>query len=154
LIVKSVNEYSKNCNQLKYKPNKQVVNKASIIVCLSPTVKEWWAQTVKIPDDSKITVFNNGVSTGFKVLMPSGGQILPIQIDGIREKWAKAQKIEKNSKISEIINKIKPIRKPSCIAVVWFPRTASFEISSPQRYKANSIRLIPTYISVNGFIGQ
>lgn len=52
------------------------------------------------------------MSSGLKDLMPRGGQNCPISILGEREEWKKAQKKEKKNKISEMINRIIPIRMP------------------------------------------
>jgi hypothetical protein len=57
-------------------------------------------------------VFKNGKFQVCKTLIPTGGQILPIKIEGVILLWKKAQKNAKKNKISEIINKPIPKRKP------------------------------------------
>jgi hypothetical protein len=58
-------------------------------------------------------VFSKGTATGLKVLIPLGGQMLPISIVGARLAAKKAQKKAKKNITSETINKIIPYLKPS-----------------------------------------
>jgi hypothetical protein len=65
-----------------------------------------------IPDANRIAVFSKGICNGLNGLIPCGGHIRPISMDGDNLLWKKAQKNEMKKKISEIMNKIIPIRKP------------------------------------------
>jgi len=53
-------------------------------------------------------VFKNGISQGFKTLIPLGGHMEPISTAGDKLLWKKAQKKAKKKRTSEIINKITP----------------------------------------------
>jgi len=61
-----------------------------------------------VPEHSKISVFNRGISTGLKTSIPLGGQIDPISSVGARAAAKKAQKNAKKNITSETINKIIP----------------------------------------------
>lgn len=76
---------------------------------------------ILIPDVNKIMVFNRGTSIGLKGLIPIGGQVLPISMDGEILLCRKAQKNDTKNKISEIINKIIPILILLTTFVVWWP---------------------------------
>jgi hypothetical protein len=82
---------------------------------------EWWVQVTVIPEEIRIIVFIRGISKGLKGLIPRGGHSWPISIDGAREEWKYAQKNEMKKKISEIINKIIPNRRPLYTDNVWDP---------------------------------
>jgi len=82
---------------------------------------EWWAQVTVIPEEIRIIVFIKGISKGLKGLIPKGGQSWPISIDGASEEWKYAQKNEIKKKISEIINRIIPNRRPWYTDNVWDP---------------------------------
>ena len=84
-------------------------------------IKLWWHQVTLTPDDKRIIVFNNGIENGFKVIIPKGGQFIPISIEGERLEWKNAQKKEKKNNISETINNIKPNFKPVKTNLVWAP---------------------------------
>lgn len=105
---------------------------------------EWWDQVIVIPDEIKIIVFKRGMSRGLKGLIPKGGQDWPISILGEREEWKKAQKKEKKNKISEIINKIIPIRMPLYTIEVWRPWKVASRVISRHHWKAQ--------ISVHGIV--
>jgi len=64
------------------------------------------------PEVNRISVFNNGIPSGEKHLIPTGGQTPPINGDGARLEWKKAQKKETKNITSEAINNIKPNFKP------------------------------------------
>lgn len=66
-------------------------------------------------------VFIKGISKGLKGLIPIGGHSWPISIEGANEEWKYAQKNEMKKKISEIINKIIPNRRPLYTNNVWDP---------------------------------
>jgi hypothetical protein len=53
-----------------------------------------------------------GISKGLKGLIPLGGQFIPKSMFGDNLECKKAQKNAKKKKISEVINKIIPQRKP------------------------------------------
>lgn len=110
-------------------PKAIVILSAVITSCLAflepPIIKALCAQVILTPDDSKITVFNNGSPHGFNTSIPSGGQIHPIAIDGANEQWKKAQKKAKKNIISETINSIMPKRNPCWTFAVWLPVSAS-----------------------------
>lgn len=66
--------------------------------------KQWWAQVIVAPEDSKITEFNRGIPIGIKVWILRGGQFVPNSILGVILLWKKAQKNLLKNMISEIIN--------------------------------------------------
>jgi hypothetical protein len=76
------------------------------------SIKLWWAHVTVTPDDSKIAVFKRGTWNGLNVIIFNGGQFFPISIVGDRLLWKKAQKNLRKKKISEMINKIIPHRRP------------------------------------------
>src|SRR4051794_10774413 len=89
------------------------------------------------PDESKIKVFKNGNSNGFKTSIPLGGQTQPIATAGERLEWKKAQKKPTKNIISETIKRITPYRCPCCTLTVWCPsKVASVTTSVNQRYIA------------------
>lgn len=113
-----------------------VINKLITVAQWRPAIILRCAQVILIPDDNKITVFKKGKPQGFKTVIPYGGQIAPIAIDGIKLEWKKAQKNAKKNIISDKINKSIPWRKPKRTFFVWFPsKVASIIISENQRYK-------------------
>lgn len=73
---------------------------------------EWWDQVIVNPEEMRMMVFIRGISKGLKGLIPRGGHNCPISILGDKEEWKKAQKKEKKNRISEMINKIIPMRIP------------------------------------------
>ena len=71
------------------------------------------------PDDKSNIVFKKGSPHGFKTSIPAGGQTAPIQIEGFRLQWKKAQKKPKKNIISDVINKIIPNFKPLWTSGEW-----------------------------------
>jgi hypothetical protein len=67
---------------------------------------------MEIPDNNKITVFNNGTPQGFNGCTLTGGHTAPKKIEGDKLEAKYAQKKPKKNIISEPINKIKPIFNP------------------------------------------
>jgi hypothetical protein len=57
-------------------------------------------------------VFNRGTSKGFKTLIPTGGQIDPKLMSGLKALWKNPQKNDANKHTSESINNSIPICKP------------------------------------------
>jgi hypothetical protein len=113
-----------------------VANNPFVVTIRCPAKIDWWAQVIVTPDDNKIIVFNKGKPQGFKVDIPSGGQIHPIPIEGAKVQWKKAQKKEKKNIISEIINRDIPNLIPNCTFKVWFPSNVdSIMTSENQRNK-------------------
>lgn len=91
---------------------------------------EWWDHVIVIPEEIKIIVFINGISNGLKGLIPWGGHNCPISIEGANEEWKYAQKKEIKKKISEIIKRIIPIRRPLKTTKVWDPWKVDSRITS------------------------
>jgi len=60
------------------------------------------------PEHNRISVFTKGTSSGLKVFIPFGGQILPISIVGARLAAKNAQKKAKKNMISETMKSIIP----------------------------------------------
>jgi hypothetical protein len=59
-----------------------------------------------------MAVFSKGIWNGLNGTIPVGGHIAPNSIVGESLLWKKAQKNEIKKKISDIINKIIPHRRP------------------------------------------
>jgi len=57
-------------------------------------------------------VFNKGTWNGLNGLIPVGGQLRPISVEGASLLWKNAQKNEKKNNTSEVINRIIPRRNP------------------------------------------
>ena len=87
-----------------------------------PTERLWWDQVTEAPDVNKITLFNKGTPNGLNTAIPVGGQTLPTSIVGLNLLWKYLQKNDKKKKISEIINKIIPLRKPNSTTKEWEPK--------------------------------
>lgn len=113
--------YSKACRAVKIKPKKTVKLKPFTASSLSPLTILWWAHVTVAPELNKIAVLNNGTENGFKGSIPLGGHIIPISTEGDKLLWKKAQKKDTKNRISDTINKTKPIFKPSTVALVWKP---------------------------------
>jgi len=92
--------------------------------------KQWWDHVTVNPDDSRITVFNNGTLKGLMVLIPIGGQEQPISTEGESLLWKNAQKKVKKKQISLIINKIIPSFSPIWVRRVCFPMYVASRITS------------------------
>ena len=77
-----------------------------------------------------------GKPNGSKISIPLGGHVQPIPIEGAKLAWKNAQKKLKKNITSEVINNIKPIRKPLATLGVWLlSQTDSLKISLNQKYK-------------------
>jgi hypothetical protein len=70
------------------------------------------------PDESNKTVFKRGNSKGFTESIPLGGHCAPISTGGERALWKKAQNILRKNNASLTMNKVTPIFKPLCTAIV------------------------------------
>ena len=106
-------------SNILYKYN---INIDIIIKQINITNKNPYIRLVKVPDDSKITVFNKGNSKGSMASIPIGGHCAPNSTVGDNALWKKVQKIAKKNKASETINKATPMFKPFCTAKVWLPK--------------------------------
>lgn len=107
-------------------------------------IKLWWAHVTVIPDVNKIIVFSKGIWKGLNVLIPIGGQFIPISIDGDKLLWKNAQKNEIKKKSSEIINKIIPNFKLFWTLDVCIPwNVLSRIISRHHWYNVNKIIIFP-----------
>lgn len=96
------------------------------------------------PEVNKIAVFNKGIWKGLKIKIPIGGQTLPSSIAGERLLWKKAQKKLIKKKISEIMNKIIPHRKPNVTGLVCKPwKVPSREISRHHWYIVKRVIIFP-----------
>jgi hypothetical protein len=58
-----------------------------------PSINEWCAYVTLAPDDSKMTVFNNGISNGSNAAMPAGGHALPSSTVGAKAEWKSVLKL-------------------------------------------------------------
>lgn len=96
----------------KYIPRKIVVSKLEDLSLKLLVKIEWCVHVTVRPEDTKIIVLRRGISNGLKGMIPKGGQICPISIEGDKDEWKNAQKKEKKNKISDEINKIIPRRIP------------------------------------------
>ena len=120
-MVKEASQYSRAWRDVKYKPR--------ITVTISPvkacewlfSIRLWWAHVTVTPDANRIMVFRRGTWKGLNAIIPAGGHWRPISIDGAKLLWKKAQKNEKKNKISDVINKIIPHRRPLDTTRVWSP---------------------------------
>ena len=71
------------------------------------------------PDSKRIAVFRRGTEKASIVLIPTGGQTIPISAVGAKDEWKKAQKNEKKKSTSLTINRSIPIFIPSTTNVLW-----------------------------------
>jgi hypothetical protein len=94
------------------------MTKLCITSLREPSIIARCAQVTLTPDETKITLLNNGNNQGFNTGNPFGGQTPPIQILGERLKWKNPQKNEKKNITSDIINKTIPRRKPFVTFIV------------------------------------
>lgn len=47
-------------------------------MCLRlPSIRLWWAQVIETPEARRTEVFRRGTSSGFRGVMPAGGQYPP-----------------------------------------------------------------------------
>jgi hypothetical protein len=89
-------------------PSIESLNEPRLIaLCTQVTLK---------PDIIKTKVLNNGNSKTEITLKPTGGQIVPTSIDGLKAEWKNAQKKPKNNIISEVIKNKKPNFNP-CLTI-------------------------------------
>ena len=131
LIENDLLMYSNNWKQVKIRPK----NKVTIII-LKIFLLFWilWCAHVTLtPEDKRIAVFNKGTLKGFKGLISTGGQTIPISWTGDKLLWKKDQNQAIKNKTSLKINKIIPHFKPSWTFKVWSPnKPLSREISRHQ----------------------
>ena len=93
-----------------------------ITIDLCPQIIARWAPTIAIQEHNNTNVFTKGSIKGSNVsrpLIPMGGQIAPIAIEGDKLPWKKAQKNGKNNIASEIKNNNIPYFNASCTRTVW-----------------------------------
>lgn len=74
-----------------------------------------------LPEAKRITVFNRGISQGFKGSIPAGGHMQPSSTVGLKAEWKKAQPIEIKKNTSDITNRINPKVNPCCTLEVCDP---------------------------------
>lgn len=48
---------------------------------------EWWDHVTVNPEEIKIIVFKRGISKGLKGIIPKGGHVCPISIEGDNDEW-------------------------------------------------------------------
>ena len=105
-----------------------------------PWINEWCAYVTVAPLDSRMIVFNNGISKGFRGSIPAGGQCAPSSTVGASALWKYAQKIEMKKNTSLTINRATPKFRPFCTANVWFPKNdPSATTSRNHRIIANNV---------------
>lgn len=75
-------------------------------------------------------VFSKGTLNGFSGLIPIGGQVQPTSTVGTKLLWKNAQKNPKKKQISDVINRIIPIRSPFTTYDVWLPAYVDSRITS------------------------
>jgi hypothetical protein len=76
---------------------------------------------IDAPDDNRIIEFKSGISIGWKMVIPSGGQFIPISILGDTLLLKKAQKNLKKNITSEVINIIILLLSKFEIVTSWCP---------------------------------
>lgn len=96
----------------KYTPSKIVKNNPWVACERFLSIKAWWAHVTVTPEDKRIAVLRRGIWNGLNGWTLIGGQRVPISMAGERLLWKNAQKNERKKKISEMINKIIPHRRP------------------------------------------
>jgi hypothetical protein len=125
LMLNCALAYSYNWHVVNKMPNAIVIANAIVVSCLRPASKARWAHVTLIPEESNIIVLSNGRPHGFKTLIPLGGQIQPIAIEGDKLAWKNAQKNAKKNITSETMKSIIPYFSPLWTSRVWFPVIAS-----------------------------
>lgn len=95
-----------------------------------------------MPEDNRIIVLRRGILYGLNDIIELGGQFLPISILGERDMWKNIQKKEKKKKISEVINKIIPIRINFETFKVWHPWKVLSRVISRHHWKEFKINNI------------
>lgn len=95
-----------------------------------------WLSVTLTPEDNNIKVFNIGKPKASTTLIPYGGHMAPIQIDGDKLKWKKARNNAKKNMTSDAINSNMPKLILFWTALVWLPSTVPSVITSEnQPYK-------------------
>lgn len=57
-------------------------------MCLRlPSIRLWWAQVIETPEARRTEVLSRGTSSGFRGMMPVGGQQPPSSGVGARLEW-------------------------------------------------------------------
>lgn len=103
---------------MKKAPRRAVVPKAAKLVVVDPLFSAECDQDTVAPDESRTTVFNSGTWKAESERRPRGGQHEPISTLGDNEQCRYAQKKLTKKKISEIIKRPIPKRKPYCTRLV------------------------------------
>ena len=93
-------------------PNSQVIERPNLVFLKLFFNKEWWAQVMDTPEETKIIVLRRGTLIGLNLIIDRGGHIWPSSMLGLNEKWKKDQKKDKKNIISDVINKIIPNFNP------------------------------------------
>jgi len=97
-------------------------------------------------------VFKRGTWAALKGTTPIGGQSMPISVEGANLLWKKAQKNEKKNKISEVMNRIIPQRKPEITKVECKPWKVLSRVMSRHHWKVvKIIEIIPKDIRLGSF---
>jgi len=86
-IVKDASIYSKPCKAVNITPKITVNNNPKIVFFLSPVINAWCDHVTVAPLVNKIAVFNNGISNGLNVCIPTGGHTDPNAISGPNALW-------------------------------------------------------------------
>lgn len=141
-IVKLEFLYSHHCRNEKYNPNIIVISILSI-VCLSFfLINAWWAHVIDAPDLTSTIVFNNGISKGLNGLIPFGGHLRPISIEGAKLAWKNPQKNEIKNITSDRIKRIIPILIIFFTIIVWSPLMEDSRLTSRHHWYKFSIKII------------
>lgn len=122
--------YSINWRIVKYIPSIIVIINLFFLSFKFLLIIEWWDHVIVRPEEIKMIVFIRGISNGLKGLIPNGGQCWPISNLGDKDEWKYDQKKEKKKRISEIINKIIPIRILLYTLGVWHPWKVDSRVTS------------------------
>lgn len=91
-MVNGASIYSYPWSIEKITPNKIVKIKPFLVSFLFSFIILWWDHVIVAPEEIKIKVFNKGIRNGLNGVIPLGGQIPPISIEGESDLWKKAQK--------------------------------------------------------------
>lgn len=87
LKVKGASQYSNPCNPVKISAKNTVSRIPNNTPFRLPWINEWCAYVTVAPDESKIIVFNKGISNGFNGSIPAGGQCAPNSTVGASALW-------------------------------------------------------------------
>lgn len=129
-----------------------IINPYFVWLCIL-FIMLWWAHVTDKPEDNKIIVFNNGISIGLNVLIPFGGQVIPISIVGANLLWKNPQKNEMKKNTSDVINRIIPNFNPFTtfdVCLPWY--VPSRTISRHHWYIVNKLIIIPNVIKYVSFL--